>query len=114
MSNANSLLNKATQFEKLARKLEKSAQAKVSDPKVKQMQQMLSQMGFRGADGKPLAVDGVMGPNVQFALNAFMNHTAATQTQGKVQAPVPTNPAQPAPAQTAQPAPAAAAKTPKV
>lgn len=47
-------------------------QKAASDPKVRQLQAILRfTYKLTGKDGKPLAVDGVMGPNTQFALQSY-------------------------------------------
>lgn len=68
------------------------------DPKVRQLQSILRfTYALTGKDGKPLAVDGVMGPNTQFALQSYkteynmpqatdaiaMNHVLNTVSEGK-------------------------------
>ena len=40
---------------------------------IRVMQQRLVELGYLGADGKPLIVDGKFGPNTLFAVNAFKN-----------------------------------------
>jgi hypothetical protein len=47
-------------------------QKAASDPKVRQLQTILRfTYKLTGKDGKPLAVDGVIGPNTQFALQSY-------------------------------------------
>jgi hypothetical protein len=48
------------------------------DPKVAQLQQELNAQGYRDPQGKPLAVDGVMGPLTQYALDQRASSTAST------------------------------------
>ena len=36
-----------------------------------QIQQFLNSQGYKGADGKPLTVDGVSGTNTKFAIEAY-------------------------------------------
>ena len=40
---------------------------------VKKLQRRLNALGYLGADGKPLAVDGIFGPNTLHGVNAFKN-----------------------------------------
>jgi hypothetical protein len=41
------------------------------DAKVNAAQAALKSAGFKGADGKPLKVDGIMGPNTEYAITSF-------------------------------------------
>lgn len=43
----------------------------VSKDSVRQWQSALNQLGYKGADGKPLAVDGIVGPQTKSAIEAF-------------------------------------------
>jgi len=42
-----------------------------SGPEVGHYQRILADLGYRGADGKPLAVDNKFGPNTEFAAKQF-------------------------------------------
>ena len=42
-----------------------------SDPQVKTIQRLLNALGYKGKDGKKLAVDGDLGENTSFAIAAF-------------------------------------------
>lgn len=44
-------------------------------PPVARLQQRLADLGYRGKDGKPLAIDGDFGDNTRFALRAFQRET---------------------------------------
>ena len=44
-----------------------------SGEKVRELQQQLSQLGYTGADGKPLAADALFGPNTLHAVRSFQN-----------------------------------------
>ncbi|MEI6101828.1 MAG: hypothetical protein WCP73_08310, partial [Eubacteriales bacterium] len=43
------------------------------DPETRDMQVLLSNSGYKNADGTPLKVDGIHGPNTDAAINAFEN-----------------------------------------
>jgi peptidoglycan hydrolase-like protein with peptidoglycan-binding domain len=47
------------------------AQRAAGDPQVKQVQQGLNRLKLTGADGKPLAEDGIRGKNTNFAIQSF-------------------------------------------
>ncbi|KKK62208.1 hypothetical protein LCGC14_3006630 [marine sediment metagenome] len=49
---------------------------------VKAHQRALNEGGFNGANGRPLTVDGVLGPNTQHALNSQAKAADADGTQG--------------------------------
>jgi peptidoglycan hydrolase-like protein with peptidoglycan-binding domain len=42
-----------------------------SNEKVKELQQMLNKLGYKGENGKPLVVDGVFGGNTLYAVNMY-------------------------------------------
>ena len=57
-----------------------------------QIQQFLNSQGYKGADGKPLTVDGVSGTNTKFAIEAYQKANGLTtdgvagiETQAKMQ-----------------------------
>ena len=43
------------------------------DERVRELQKRLNELGYRGADGKPLIVDGKFGGNTLIAVNAYKN-----------------------------------------
>ena len=43
------------------------------DAETREMQSLLSDSGYKNADGTPLKVDGIHGPNTDNAINAFEN-----------------------------------------
>lgn len=49
-------------------------------PEVGQYQRMLADMGYRGADGRPLTVDNRFGPNTEHATRAFQRDHGIEQT----------------------------------
>jgi hypothetical protein len=54
------------------------------DPQVKELQRVLTQLGFRDAQGKPLAPDGKFGPKTMAAVQAMQQKYGGMATDGKV------------------------------
>jgi murein DD-endopeptidase MepM/ murein hydrolase activator NlpD len=53
--------------------LSRNLQLNTKGDDVKELQRRLNALGYPGADGKPLTVDGVFGPNTLHGVNAFKN-----------------------------------------
>lgn len=54
------------------------------DPQVKELQQVLSRLGFTDAQGKPLAADGKFGPKTMAAVQAMQQKYGGMASDGKV------------------------------
>ncbi|MCX7745508.1 MAG: peptidoglycan-binding protein [Clostridia bacterium] len=54
----------------------------VVDKDVMELQKQLNEMGYTGADGKPLAVDGRFGSNTLFAINIFKQAEGLDNSHG--------------------------------
>lgn len=56
----------------------------VSNPNLVKVQTALKQIGLAGSDGKPLTIDGIMGPNTRFALQSFKRQYGMDNTTDQI------------------------------